>query len=75
MKRITSLLVAFIILFSVVTTVVADSGTELSSTITNNGDGSITVTVGSGIAQAAPTAEIYCSLADPIVKFNGVRIE
>lgn len=75
MKRITSLLVAFIILFSVVTTVVADSGTELSSTIANNGDGSITVTVGSGIAQAAPTAEIYCSLADPIVKFNGVRIE
>ena len=75
MKRIVSLLLTIVILMTMVTNVAAeDSGVDLSASITNFDENTV-LTVSDGIAIGKPTAEIACTLSDPIVKYNGNRIK
>lgn len=74
MKRIVSLLLTIVILMTMVANVTAeDTGIDLSASITSSGENTV-LTVSDGIALGKPTAEIASTLSDPIVKYNGKRI-
>ena len=74
MKRIVSLLLTIVILMTMVANVTAeDTGIDLSASIASSGENTV-LTVSDGIALGKPTAEIASTLSDPIVKYNGKRI-
>lgn len=49
------------------------TGVDLSATISSSGENTV-LSVSQGIASGKPEAEIACTLSDPIVKYNGKRI-
>lgn len=74
MKRIFSILLTVSILLTMATSVAAEgTGVDLSATISSSGENTV-LSVSEGIASGKPEAEIACTLSDPIVKYNGKRI-
>ena len=74
MKKIFSIVFTIVILLTLATSISAEeTGVDLSASITSSGE-NIVLTVSDGVALGKPTAEIPCTISDPIVKYNGNRI-